>query len=169
MFWSISLIYGGSHGLKSTQHYVTTFVSDLRLVGGFNQVLRFLPQWFFDWLIDWLIVYRPMSYISATFMKRKFQQRIIPVNNHNLILSSFMTYYQVCTKSMTTGASSGTGTDYLPVHMRLTPILYWGLLCSICPYGCLLFSIVLSVFRQEAHFYNLHSANIIARTVNARR
>jgi len=32
---------------------------------------------------------------------------------HNMVISSFMTYYRVCNKSNTTGVTSGTGTDYL--------------------------------------------------------
>ena len=32
--------------------------------------------------------------------------------NHNQVLSSFMTYRRVCTKSTTTGVTCGTGTAY---------------------------------------------------------
>jgi len=62
-----------------------------------------------------------------TFMTRKFQQTAIPVNNHNPILSSFMTYYPVCTKSRTTGATSGTGTAYPSGAHEINPHILLGL------------------------------------------
>ena len=107
------------------------------------KLLRFLPQWFFDWLIDWLIAHHPMSYISATFMTRKFQQTAISVNNHNLILSSFMTYYPICTKGRTIGATSGTGTAYPSGAHEINPHIVLGFvllnlpLCLSSFYHCI--------------------------------
>ena len=59
-------------------------------------------------------------------MTTKFQQIIIPVNNHNLIISSFMTYYPVCTKSRTTSVTSGTGTAYPSGAHEINPHILLG-------------------------------------------
>ena len=44
-------------------------------------------------------------------------------HNHNPILSSFTTYYRVCHKSNTTGATSGEETVYPLVCRNTNPIL----------------------------------------------
>jgi len=59
-------------------------------------------------------------------MTRKFQQTAISVNNHNLILSSFMTYYPICTKSKTIGDTSGTGTAYPSGAHEINPHIALG-------------------------------------------
>jgi hypothetical protein len=64
-------------------------------------------------------------------------------HNHNLFLSSFMTYHQVCSNSNTT---SGTGTTYPFRAPELAPICFtwWGLCSSSCQITCLhVFSSVL--------------------------
>ena len=64
-------------------------------------------------------------------------------HNHNLFLSSFMTYHQVCSNSNTT---SGTGTIYPFGAPELAPICFtwWGLCSSSCQITCLhIFSSVL--------------------------
>jgi len=43
--------------------------------------------------------------------------------NHNSVLSSLMTYHQVCNKKNSMGTTSGAGPSY-PDHMRLPPILH---------------------------------------------
>ena len=41
---------------------------------------------------------------------------------HFMVLSSFMTYHQVCNQSNTTGSTSGTGTAYPSGAPQFTPI-----------------------------------------------
>ena len=45
--------------------------------------------------------------------------------NHNPVLISFMTYHRVCSKSNTTGATYGAGTDYRPGAPEFTPGFQW--------------------------------------------
>ena len=61
---------------------------------------------------------------------------------HNPVLSSFMTYHRLCSKSYTMGAACGTGTAYPSgTHSFLCRVL----LIIVCPFVIFLLAIVLWV------------------------
>ena len=76
---------------------------------------------------------------------------------HFMVLSSFMTYHQVCNQSNTTGSTSGTGTAYNSRVPQFTPgfeqsqccsifsFLGGGLQIIVCTFVLFLLAIVLSV------------------------
>jgi len=63
--------------------------------------------------------YGLLTVIEYLYHKR---QRICSVHrNHNMVLSLFNTYYQVCNKSNTMGVTSGAGTAYPSRIKELIP------------------------------------------------
>ena len=82
--------------------------------------------------------------------------------NHNPVLSSIMTYHQVCNKSNTTGATSKAGTAHPSEHLSPQPVLVGFTLfnipfsfghCIVCPsiYG---FWLPLWYLQTILHFFS---------------
>ena len=63
-------------------------------------------------------------------------------HNHNPVLSSFMTYYRVCSKSSTCGA----GNAYPLAALEFTPCFQRGSCCSIFSLMCSVFYIIVCLF-----------------------
>ena len=58
-------------------------------------------------------------------------------SNHNLVLSSFITYRWICNKSNTTDAINRAGTSYPSGALDLIPVL-----CAVCVARCSDFCVV---------------------------
>jgi hypothetical protein len=66
-------------------------------------------------------------------------------HNHKPVLFSFKTHYRVCTKSNTTDATCGTGTDHPSGVPDFTLGFMWGSCCSIFSF---LYSILYNIVCQ---------------------
>ena len=95
-----------------------------------------------------MIYLRSILYIWLSVMGylcHKWSRISYTCRKHFPVLSSFMT----CTKSITTGASSRTGTATLPEHLWSHPEFQWGLCYSIFIFTCMFcrsFFVLLSFF-----------------------
>ena len=74
----------------------------------------------------------------ASYLYHKWPGIYSVFRNHNLVLSSFMTYHRVCKKINTTSATSGAGTAYLSVPPEFTPGFQWDWYCSVL-FFCVVF------------------------------
>ena len=80
------------------------------------------------------------------FLCHKLQPICSICHNHNPVLSSVMTYCQLCSKSNKTGATYGAGFAYPQRTTKFTSGFYWVSRCSIFCFLCNVFQIVVCPF-----------------------
>ena len=111
-------------------------------------------------------------YIIIVYLIKIIQFQIPVFRNHNLFLSSFMTYHRVCNKSNTTGVTSGAVTAYYLGAPEFTSgfsgifvarwliffIVFCRLLLSLCNIFCCCYVIVClySIYGFVFPFWYLH-------------
>jgi len=67
-----------------------------------------------------------MTWLTVTeYLCHKCPRTCFVCRNHNLILSSSITYHRVCNKSNTTGATLGAGTVYSSQHLSSPTVFSW--------------------------------------------
>ena len=71
-------------------------------------------------------------------------------SNHNLVLSSFITYRWICNKSNTTDAINRAGTSYPSGALDLVPVL-----CAVCVAQCSVFCVVFYISSFVLCFFSL--------------